>query len=141
MTPFDRQVRAQVFRLFVSEIRSVDADSIATSRGWDPEEVATALSRLESEHRLALTPGTDQVAMAHPFSGVETPYRTEVGPRWWYANCAWDSLALLALMGDGRAYGGETGVEWTVEGGTVSPNGLVHLLVPARSFWEDVFFT
>lgn len=141
MTPFDRQVRAQIFQMFLSGARVADARSIADSRGWDPDDVSHALNRLEAEHRLALVPGADRVAMAHPFSGVETPYRSEVGSRWWYANCAWDSLALLALLGDGVAHRDDTGLEWRVEAGEVRPNGLVHLLVPARSFWDDVAFT
>jgi len=141
MTPFDRQVRAQIFQLLLSGARVVDGGSIAQSRGWDSGEVSSALTRLESEHRLALISGTNRVAMAHPFSGVRTPYRSVIGERWWYANCAWDSLALLALIGDGTAHRDDTGLEWSVEDGEVKPNGLVHLLVPARSFWDDVEFT
>lgn len=141
MTPFDRQVRAQVFQLLLAGARVVDAGSVAQSRGWGIEEVSASLGRLEAEHRLALVPQTDRVAMAHPFSGVETSYRSVIGARWWYANCAWDSLALLALLGDGTAHGDEAGVEWSVENGMVSPNGLIHMLVPARRFWDDVAYT
>ena len=81
--------------------------------------------------------------MAHPFSGVETPYRVVVGDRSWHANCAWDSLAILGLMGDGVAFGAhlEPNLEWRVMDGKVTPNGLVHMVVPARRFWEDVGYT
>ena len=30
---------------------------------------------------------------------------------------------------------------WTVKDGNVSPRGIVHLLVPAKNFWDDVGFT
>lgn len=140
MTPFDRQVRAQVFQLLLAGARHVDYLSIAASRGWDTEEVGSALSRLESENRLALVDAW-RVRMAHPFSGVETPYRSVIGSRWWYANCAWDVLAILALLGDGEAHLDDAGITWIVRGGVVSPGGVVHLLVPARHFWDDVEFT
>ena len=141
MTPFDRQVRAQVYQLLVAGAPTVDEASTALSRGWEVEEVASSLRRLSSEHRLALLEDTTRVAMAHPFSGVVTTYRSVIGSRAWYANCAWDSLAILALMGDGSAHRDDTGLEWEVTAGAVSPDGLVHLLVPARRFWDDVGFT
>lgn len=141
MTPFDRQVRAQVFRLIVGGVSVVDATTVAESRGWEPEEVRSSLNRLADLHRLALIPGSDRVAMAHPFSGVETPQRSVIGDRQWYANCAWDALAILSLLGDGSAHLDDSGLVWTVEGGRVSPGGVVHLLVPARRWWEDVGFT
>ena len=143
MTPFDRQVRAQIYKLMVGGAASVDAEVLAASRGWEVAEVASALRRLETEHRIALVGDTTQVWMAHPFSGVETSYRAVVGEQSWFANCAWDALAILALLGDGeaRASGAAGELVWTVEDGQVSPRGIVHLLVPAKNFWDDVGFT
>ncbi len=86
------------------------------------------------------TSSSGRVWMAHPFSGLPTPYTAEIGERSWFANCAWDALAILALLGDGVARG-EDSLVWTVVGGVVSPDGLVHLLVPARRFWDDIGFT
>ena len=135
----DRQVRARVFELFVDQTRVVDAESIAAGTGWDVTEVERSLGNLVDEHRVALT-GDGAVAMAHPFSGVPTDFRAVIGDSWWQANCAWDALAILALLGDGEAYG-PGGLVWNVEEGRVTPEGIVHLLVPARHFWDDVFFT
>lgn len=92
---------------------------------------------------IALLPGTKRVWMAHPFSGIDTGYRAHVDGRSWLANCAWDALAIVSLLGDGigRATGRDGIVDWHIEGGQVSPNGLVHLLVPARRFWNDIGFT
>ena len=66
-----------------------------------------------------------------------------IGDRTWFANCAWDALAILALLGDGKAIatGAAGELVWTVEDGKVSPRGIVHLLVPAKNFWDDVGFT
>lgn len=139
MTSFDRQVRAQVYDLLLAGVTVVDAVVVANSRDWDAGEVDAALRRIEVEHRLLLVDGTSRVRMAHPFSGVETPYRVEIGDRGWFANCAWDALALLALLGDGRAIVDD--LVWQVDDGEVAPNGVIHLAVPARSFWDDVVDT
>ena len=139
MTPFDREVRARIYELFVDEVRTVDAAVLAQRSGWDVSEVSESLERLADEHRIALT-DDGAVQMAHPFSGVPTPYISRIGSRWWFANCGWDSLAILALLGDGEASGPD-GLEWHVQDGRVRPEGIVHLLVPARHFWDDVTFT
>lgn len=139
MTPFDRQVRAQIYQLMVAGAQLVDAETIGLSRGWDQGEVEKALERLEAEHRIALVDQSHRIRMAHPFSGVETGYRSVIGDRSWFANCAWDALAVLALLGDGEAMVGD--LEWKVSEGVVQPDGLVHLVVPARQFWDDVGFT
>ncbi len=143
MSPFDRQVRAQIYRHIVASGVGPSAAHLAEARGWPPEEVEEAFRRLEQEHRIALVPGESRVWMAHPFSGVETEYTVTAGGRSWYANCAWDSLAILSLMGDGQAVftsaNGE--VSWEVRNGRVAPDGVIHVQVPARHFWDDVGFT
>jgi hypothetical protein len=139
MTPFEREVRAAVYTLLVDGVRRIDAGLLSQRQGWSPPEVGAALEALQREHRLAL--GDDgAVWMAHPFSGVATGYWAVIGDRWWQANCAWDSLAILALMGDGDATG-PNGLIWQVNEGTVHPDGVIHLTVPARDFWDDIGFT
>jgi hypothetical protein len=103
--------------------------------------VVSSFGRLAGEHRLALLPGTNRVWMAHPFSGVETGHKAIVGAGSWNANCAWDSLALLSLIGDGTAVAPDDQPTWTVSSGVVEPAGYVHLMVPARRFWDDIGFT
>jgi hypothetical protein len=139
MTPFDRLVRARVYDLLVAQVRTVDSTVLADDAGWDEAKVSDSLARLAEEHRIVLT-DDGSVRMAHPFSGVRTRYTSRIEDRWWWANCAWDSLAILALLGDGEAHG-PYGLAWKVENGLVHPGGFVHLLVPARSFWDDVAFT
>jgi hypothetical protein len=143
MTPFDRKVRAEIYRLFAEGLVSVDAEAIARSGNLARQLVEQSLVRLEADHRIVLLPDTQRVMMAHPFSGVDTGYRAQINGRSWFANCAWDALAIVALLGDGtgRATGRDGVIDWSVVGGRVSPDGLVHLLVPAAQFWDDIGFT
>jgi hypothetical protein len=139
MTPLEREVRARIYEMFVDGFHWVDASVLVSHIDLGENEIRIALEGLADEHRIALTPD-GRVWMAHPFSGVPTSYLSVIGDRHWYANCAWDALAILALLGDGVVRGGE-GFLWQVEDGLVSPNGYVHLVVPARSFWDDIGFT
>ena len=53
------------------------ADETATALGVSPDDVRSAYERLNSRHALFLTPGSHDVRMAHPFSGVPTAFRVE----------------------------------------------------------------
>ena len=139
MTPFEREVRAKVYEMFRDGAVQITTDTLATRYGWVSEAVDHALVNLEAEHRLVLK-SDGAVWMAHPFSGVETGYSARIGNRVWNANCAWDALAILALLGDGRAEGPD-GLTWEVREGQVDPSGLVHLVVPVNRFWHDIGFT
>lgn len=143
MLPFDRKVRAQVYRHIVASGVGPTGQNLAEQRGWPEEEVAESLNRLHRQHLLALAPDGSRVMMAHPFSGVETAFESRVGARSWFANCAWDALAILALMGDGVATQSREGNQlvWEVSEGRVTPGGVIHLGVPARQFWDDIGYT
>jgi len=140
VTPFDRTVRAQIYSLFANGASRVDVSIVASTGGWDEPDVALSFQRLGDEHRIALVEDGSRVWMAHPFSGVPTAYRAVSGERSWFANCAWDSLAILSMLGDGEAVG-EGDLVWRVRDGVVAPDGLVRLVVPARHFWDDIGFT
>ncbi len=139
MNQTEREIRAKVYDLVIAGERHVDAKMLASELGLASREVTSALAQLEAEHRLALA-DDGSVLMAHPFSGVDTGHSAKIGDQTWWSNCAWDALAILALLGDGVATCPD-GPEWTVTDGVVSPDGFVHLLVPAKHFWDDVVFT
>ena len=92
-----------------------------------------------------LRPGTDDLWMAHPFSAIETDFVVRSGDRSWFANCVWDGLSILALAGDGalETHSPATGepIRFDVRNRIVSGDGLVHFLVPAARFWDDIGFT
>ncbi len=86
--------------------------------------------------------------MLHPFSGVPTSFRFDTNERSYFGNCAWDVLAIGALLKlDGRvparcAESGER-IDLTLERGALSSqaSGVVHFVVPPRRFWENVGYT
>lgn len=139
MNPLEREVRAKVYELFREGAVEITPEVLTERGGWTREMVEQALVSLHAAHRIVLKPD-GHVWMAHPFSSVDTGYRARIGERLWNANCAWDALAILALLGDGRAEG-PNGLTWEVRDGQVRPEGLVHLVVPVSRFWDDIGFT
>ncbi len=138
----DRSVRAHIYEVLVATGRPPTAKSTAEELSISEAEASAAFRRLAEDHEIALLPGTDQVWMAHPFSAVPTDYLVEArdGRRWW-ANCAWDAVAIPGLVGDCTVHAtladGEA-FQVTVSDGAVSPEHLIHFQVPARNFWDDI---
>jgi len=145
MNDFERRVRARIMSFFRETSRAPSMEALALALGASSRNVSAALHRLAAEHALVLKPGSDTIWMAHPFSAVETDFSVTIGARAWFGNCAWDGLSILAVLGDGelRTHSPASGslLRFGVSAGTVSGAGLVHFLVPARNFWDDIAFT
>jgi len=148
MDAFDLEVRRHVYLAFASDGRPPSAGETATALWRSLEEVEKAYRRLHDAHALVLQPGTTTIWMANPFSAVETPHRVECAGRRWYANCAWDALGIMAAFRrDGRVESEcadcREPVSLDVADGSLvgGQELLVHILVPARRWWEDIGFT
>jgi Alkylmercury lyase len=148
MDEFDLRVRSEVYAAFVRDGWAPRAADTAAALGLAPEEVEDAFRRLHDAHALVLQPGSAEIRMLNPFSAVETPHRVESGGRSWFANCAWDALGIpAALHADGRVESrcpdcGEL-LELEVRDGVLARGAelLVHFVVPARQWWDDIAFT
>jgi hypothetical protein len=141
----ERRVRASVIHSLRDTSRVPPTAAIAASLDESESAVSAALRALADEHRLVLIPGTDSVWMAHPFSAVATDFLVRIGDRHWFANCVWDGLSILALLGDGtldtHSPASDELIRLHVSAGKVLGDTLVHFLVPARRFWDDIGFT
>jgi len=140
----DRKVRSAVLELLIDGSARPNPSQIAEMIGLSVAAAADSLPRLAGERRLVLSEDGDSVAMAHPFSAFPTDYRSWIGERTWWANCAWDAFAILALLGDGSVVitsSDRSEAVWTVDAGVVAPEGFVHFVVPPRRFWDDIGFT
>ena len=146
MDSFERSVRAIVLTRLRDSGEAPGLGELASALGAPKDSVKGALHALAAEHRLALVPGTDRVWMAHPFSGLPSDFLVTIRDRRWFANCVWDGLlSILALLGDGtlETHSPATGepIKLTASMGAVTGEALVHFLVPARRFWDDIGFT
>ncbi len=148
MDELDLRVRNHAYSSFVRDGNASTPAEVAAELGLTETEAAEAYRRLHDAHALVLHPGTTEIRMLNPFSAVETPHRVEAAGRSWYANCAWDALGIpVALHTDGSIVSlcpdcGEP-LELEVHGGELVRGRelLVHFVVPARRWWDDIGFT
>src|SRR5918998_4145433 len=120
---FDWTVRNAVYAAILERSVPPSVDETAATLGVTRDDVWSAYERLNSRHALFLTPGSHDVRMAHPFSGVPTAFRVEADNRIYWANCAWDALGIpAALHADARIEAplGEDGsIRFAIEAGKV----------------------
>jgi hypothetical protein len=114
--------------------------------GAPPKLAAEDLIALEANHAVVLGPdGT--IAFANPFATGPAPYRIQTPDAVHYAICSWDALGVLAALGsDGVVEGrcpdcGEPIVIRIREGALDAAEAVVHFLVPAANWYEDLGFT
>ena len=141
------RVRGHVYRLFVELERAPRTVEVAAELGLARGEVEASFRRLHDAHAIVLGRGSTEIRMALPFSGVSTDVRVVANGRCWYANCAWDGLGVLASLGaDGRLLTHcsdcDDALELEVRGGALVPTGsVVHFVVPAARWWDDIAYT
>ena len=139
-------VRNAVYAAILERTVPPTAAETATTLGLNPEDVRSAYERLNSRHAIFLTPGSHDVRMAHPFSGVPTAFRVEVDDRTYWANCAWDTLGIpAALHADARIeapIGDGESMRFAIEAGQVKGwQGVVHFPLPFRRWYDDLIET
>jgi hypothetical protein len=144
----DLRIRNHLYASFTRDAAAPTTADTAAAFGLSEEEAAAVYRRLHDAHAIVLHDGTTEIRMLNPFSTAETPHRVEADGRSWYANCAWDALGIPgALHGDGlvRSACPDCGeeLELEVRDGELARGAdlLVHFVVPARHWWDDIVFT
>jgi hypothetical protein len=147
-TAFDNTVRLTVYGHFVSQGRAPGVTAVAAALDAHPDQVRQAFQRLAKAHVLVLQPGTHEIWMAMPFSAVPTPFRVRASDAAWWANCAWDSLGVPAMLGrdaviETRCPLTDAPLRIAVASAQLAPNqrGVVHFAVPAARWWDDIGHT
>jgi Alkylmercury lyase len=92
-----------------------------------------------------------RLRMAHPFSAAPTDFVVTAGARRWYANCAWDALAVMAMVRPAVAeplvfdtHCGSSGQPMRIAVNGAAPaisEARLHFAVPIRDWWKDIAFT
>lgn len=142
----DWAVRSTVYRALAHTGTLPDGDELAHVAGG-LDALAERLGALHDHHQLVLD-GDGVIRMALPFSAVPTEHVVRSGERSWFANCAWDALAIPAALGadaviDAPWAGDGSPVDLRVVDGELvgDLDGVVHFVVPARRWWDDIVET
>jgi hypothetical protein len=140
-------IRAFVYRYFEQTTHPPHVDETASHFGLTHAEAVSAYEELHRRHTVFLKPGTHDILMANPFSGVDTPFRVHANEKTYFANCAWDSLGIPAALhvdAEIQAFCAQSGVPIRLEviGQQIQDSDvLVHFLLPFRDWYNDLTFT
>ena len=121
---------------------------VATGR---PPQLDSEPRRQLAEMKIGKTllphPRTGQVWMAGPFAAEPTAYKV-VGTATWYANCAWDMLGIPVITREPVrietrcAHCAEPmALDAAPDTAPAAGNAVVHFLIPAREWYQDIGFT
>ncbi|HSL30579.1 MAG TPA: organomercurial lyase [Anaerolineales bacterium] len=141
------QIRFFVYQHFVEATRPPSVDETAARFQLTHEQAVAAYEELHQRHALYLRPGTDEILMANPFSGVETAFKVHANGRTYFANCAWDTLGIPAALDTDAEI--ESACAWSGEAIRIrvssmqvhGSEALVHFLIPFREWYSDLAFT
>jgi hypothetical protein len=140
------EVRRAIYAAIVSSGRPPEAADLVSELGADVDVIADVYRALAGAHVIVLQPGTVKIVWAPPFSAVPTPFRATAGSMSWHAPCAWDAFGIpAALRRDAvvkaHCAWSDERIACGVEGGAAYGSGVIHLLVPAAHFWDDIAYT
>ena len=147
MDEHDLRIRNHLYARFVELGRAPTFDELGAELGLERTEIDASLRRLHEARAVVLEPDETALRMLNPFSAAETPYRVDAEGRTWFGNCAWDSFGILAALGaNGRVETtcADCNEPIAVEVRRESPapdDYVVHILVPAPRWWDDIVFT
>jgi hypothetical protein len=141
------EIRAFVYRYFAEKTHPPRVEETAAYFTLTQEEAVAAYEELHGRHAFFLKPGTHDILMANPFSGISTSFKVYANDKTFFANCAWDSLGIpAALHVDAEieavcAQSGEL-IRLSVVDQQIQDSGaLVHFLLPFRDWYNDLAFT
>jgi hypothetical protein len=141
-----RTVRMAIYSAIEATGHAPAAADLALARGLGVAAVEDAYRALADSHVIVLQRDRVEIRWAPPFSLVPTAFRVRAGRSSWYAPCAWDAFGIPAALDcDVRlapacAWSGEP-IPCGVEHGRAYGDGVIHLLVPAAHFWDDIAYT
>ncbi len=143
---FDGEVRRFVYDVTLRRGYPPTIDESAVGVRTTAEEVEASFQRLAAGRVLVLQSGKGEILMANPFSAVPTPFLVEFDNYGCYGNCIWDAMGIAAMRRkDARIKTscGDCGASMEVRiaaGALQSGEGVAHIALPARRWWDDIVF-
>lgn len=123
------------------------ASAIGERFGVSESEAKQRLATLGIGKTILTHPVTGEISMAGPFAAEPTSYQVIGAHQRWWANCAWDALGVAVIANEPvrvEASCTDCGERTTIDvdpARGVESSWVVHFLLPARRWYEDIGFT
>jgi hypothetical protein len=143
-----RQLLVYVYDQLLAHGTPPTSGDIAAHFDITSDEALRAVRDMNVGKTVLPNPHTGEIWMAGPFSAVPTPYEVSADGVQWWANCAWDMLG-IPVVADRRVHidasctdcGEPMSFDVDPRQPTLDVEGVVHFLLPARRWYEDIGFT
>jgi hypothetical protein len=126
-------VRVFVYQHFAETTKPPHLEETASHFALTHSEAASAYEELHRRHAFFLKPGTQDILMANPFSGVDTPFKVYANEKTYLhvdavieASCAQSGVPIQLSVIDQQVKDSDV---------------LVHFLLPFRDWYNDLTFT
>ena len=86
MEEVDKNVRYFIYQTFAKTGAPPTPGEITAQFSLSKQQAGQSLERLADAHQIALAPGSHNVWMAHPFSGLKTDFVTWVDGKTYWGN-------------------------------------------------------
>jgi hypothetical protein len=143
-----QELRVYVYDLIIAHGQPPTSGQIAKRFDGDQAEALRALRDLKIGKTVLPHPQTGEIWMAGPFAASPTDYKVVGRSAHWWANCAWDMFGVAALVGEpvriaARCTDCASPMTYQVDATdtSVQDDSLVHFLVPATHWYDDIGFT
>ena len=142
----DVRVQAAVYDNAIATGLVPTAAQLAAQLEMPLTEIRDSLERLAAGRALVLQPSSREILMANPFSAVPTPFAVRVAGRLYFGNCIWDALGIPAMLkADGQIVTscgccGEAMTMEIVDQRLAPASGVVHFVIPAKRWWDDIVY-
>ena len=145
-----QRVRLFIMQHFLDHAAPPVVEQVMKEFTLSRDPAAGVLHDLESARHIALVKGTERILMAFPFSAIATPFRSTVGGRSYFANCAWDSIAFHTMLGDdvrveSFCHHCATPIQIELRDGRATlvdpPESIVYLALRPTEWWTDIVTT
>lgn len=141
------ELRHRIYKHFANCGAALTATAVAELVG-DATVAQQMMRQLHNQHVIVLD-DQGEIVMALPFSARPSGHRVVDEKQAWWANCAWDALAIpVALQRNGviDATWIDTGepVDITICDGALTgggADGYIQVMVPASRWWVDIAWT
>jgi hypothetical protein len=141
-----RAVRQAIYHSIVERGVSPSPADVARACDISDARVATMFRALADSHVIVLHGGSTNLWAAPPFSAVPSGFSVGSAGQSWFAPCAWDAFGIPAALhrdADIEASCADSGepIRCGVREGRAYGEAVIHLLVPAAHFWDDIIYT
>jgi len=119
----------------------------AKDLGREEVEVREAFSAIAATGAFTLDRESGEIWRAAPFCAVPTGFAVEVGGRRLWGTCAWDALGIPAMLHEQATISASCACCNQTMRLSAGPHGLsgddgvIHIAVPAKHWYDDVAFT